>query len=175
MDTAKTDEPNTTPEQPDAQPPTSPDPTNPQPPAPPPRFTPRRRAALITAITLAAAAALAVVLIRVTDNGPHHAAASPAAPKIPVSYAVTGTGTAQITYTQNSTTSTTITAHLPWQHTAQLTPGQTPATLSITLGPTGGRATCTLTLHGHPVQHATAYGTYGRATCTTRTAPGSVL
>ncbi|WP_262412446.1 hypothetical protein [Actinacidiphila acidipaludis] len=34
------------------------------------------------------------------------------------------------------------------------------------LGADGGQATCALTLHGKPVQHATAYGTYGRATCT---------
>ena len=92
-----------------------------------------------------------------------------AAPTTPVSYAVTGSGTAQITYTRNDTASTTITAHLPWHHTTQLIPGQAPATISITLGPDGGRATCTLTLNGQPVQHATAYGTYGRATCTSPT------
>jgi len=170
MDTVKTDEPDAAPEQPGTESPTASDPNDPQPPAPPARFITRRRTALITATALAAAA-LTTVLTRAIDDGPHHAATSPAAPTTPVSYAVTGSGTAQITYTRNGTASTTLTAHLPWQHTTQLTPGQAPATLSIVLGQGGGHATCTLTLNGHPVQHATAYGTYGRATCTTHLTP----
>jgi hypothetical protein len=64
---------------------------------------------------------------------------------------------------------TAMTAHPPWHHTTTLTPDRAPASVSIVLGE--GRATCTLTLHGHPVQHATAYGNHSRATCTSTTTP----
>ncbi|MDD1064140.1 hypothetical protein NMG29_39365 [Streptomyces cocklensis] len=85
-------------------------------------------------------------------------------------YTVTGSGTARITYTRPDGTSRTVTAHLPWHQTTAL-PGRSPATINIVLGPNGGTATCGLTLHGAAVQHATAHGTYGRATCTSAAPP----
>ncbi|MFI1098508.1 hypothetical protein [Streptomyces sp. NPDC020917] len=88
-----------------------------------------------------------------------------ARPTVPVGYTVSGSGSARITYTRPDGTSRTFTAHLPWQQTTAVTAGR-PAAVTIVLGPDGGRATCALTVHGTAVQHATAYGTYGRATCT---------
>ena len=135
----------------------------------------KKRAALLTAGTLGIAAALTLVLIHTTDNAPDHQNNRPTtARKVPVSYTVNGTGPAHITYTRaDGTHTTTVTAHLPWHHTTNVTAGQAPATVSIVLGQDGGHATCTLTLNGHPVQHATAHGTFGRATCTAPpTTPG---
>jgi hypothetical protein len=84
-------------------------------------------------------------------------------PTVPVSYQVTGHGTAQITYADPTGHLRTISAQLPWQRDTKT---QT-AAVSIVLGKDGGTATCTITLHGKPVQQATAHGSYGRANCRT--------
>jgi hypothetical protein len=111
-------------------------------------------------------AAAAVAWLALPHDSTHPARTADARPTVPVGYAVSGTGTAQITYTRPDGTSRTLSAHLPWQQTTTLD-AKSPATVHIVLGPDGGHATCALTLHGTAVQHATAYGAYGRATCTT--------
>ncbi|MBY8880724.1 hypothetical protein [Actinacidiphila acidipaludis] len=115
-----------------------------------------------------AAAAAGIVLLVLPHSSAHTDRHSDAQrPGVPVSYSVSGHGTARITYARQDGTSRTFTAHLPWQQSATLAAGSTPR-VTIVLGPDGGRATCALTLNGTPVQHATAYGTYGRATCATQ-------
>lgn len=116
-------------------------------------------------LALAAAAAGIVWLVLPHNGHPAAGGHTTARPTVPVGYTVTGHGTAEITYTRPDGTSRTVTTHLPWHQTTTL-PDTRPATISIVLGPDGGTATCGLTLHGTAVQHATAYGTYGRATCT---------
>lgn len=118
-----------------------------------------------TFLALAAAVAAVIWLALPHHGHPTAGAHTTARPTVPVGYTVTGHGTAQITYTQPDGTSRTVTTHLPWHQTTAL-PDTSPATINIILGPDGGTATCGLTLHGTTVQHATAYGTYGRATCT---------
>lgn len=127
----------------------------------------KKRAAFITAGALGVAAALTVVLVRAGDGGPGRPDAGQAKTrKVPVSYAVDGTGTARITFTRGAgTRATTITAHLPWRQSTDVAAGKAPAAVSIVLGRDGGRATCSVTVHGKAVQHATAYGAFGRATC----------
>jgi MmpS family membrane protein len=80
---------------------------------------------------------------------------------VPVDYHVTGHGTAQITYADSTDRLHTETASLPWSHSTRTHT----AALSITLGKGGTTATCTVTVHGTPVQQATATGPYGRANC----------
>ncbi|MEW2626096.1 hypothetical protein [Streptomyces sp. NPDC048106] len=85
----------------------------------------------------------------------------------PVSYAVTGTGTADITYQARSTSGKATVlqgATLPWRKTVDVPLGQKPI-VSIVLGDKGGQARCTLTVRGRHVQSATASGGFGRATC----------
>lgn len=124
------------------------------------------RVLLAGVIAVVAAVTAGILWLVLPPGGAHsdgHTAA--ARPTVPVGYTVSGSGSARITYTQPDGTSRTFTARLPWQQTTAVTAGR-PAAVTIVLGPDGGRATCALTLHGTPVQHATAYGTYGRATCT---------
>jgi hypothetical protein len=124
----------------------------------------RRRGLVLAVVGAAAALALGTYLLTSSLVTRHHHPHTPATPTVPVTYAVTGTGTADIVYAKPDGTAT-ITTHRPWHTTTTLPTGPAPATISITLGPKGGHATCTLTLHGRAVQHATAYGPYGRATC----------
>ncbi|WP_241027371.1 hypothetical protein [Streptomyces verrucosisporus] len=53
---------------------------------------------------------------------------------------------------------------LPWKRTVEVPQGKEP-TVSILLGEEGGEASCTLAIRGRHVQRATAFGSYGRATC----------
>jgi hypothetical protein len=125
-----------------------------------------RSARILVACVMAVLVAAGVAWLLLPNAGTRAGSRDAAArPTLPVGYSVTGTGTARITYTQPDGTSRTFTAHLPWRHTTALT-DSTPAALTILLGPGGGHATCALTVRGTAVQHATAYGTYGRATCT---------
>jgi hypothetical protein len=136
---------------------------------PRPRSAGRQRLIALTSLAAAAAAALAITLAFTLNSSgtSSHAASAPPERTVPVTYDVTGTGTAQITYAGHGASAETVTVHLPWHQSAELAAGHGPATISIVLGQSGGRATCALTIHGTPVQHATAYGSYGRATCST--------
>ncbi|MFF0222201.1 hypothetical protein [Streptomyces sp. NPDC004629] len=88
----------------------------------------------------------------------------------PVTYEVTGTGTADITYQSGSeagTATVVSAATLPWRTTVQVPVGRDPI-VSIVLGGQGGQARCALAIRGDHVQSATASGEFGRATCTGR-------
>ncbi|KUL39759.1 hypothetical protein ADL12_14435 [Streptomyces regalis] len=88
-------------------------------------------------------------------------------PTAAVTYEVTGTGTADITYQARSETGQATVvkaAALPWRKTVDVPLVQDP-TVSIILTEQGGQARCTLAIRGRHVQSATATGTFGRATC----------
>ncbi|WP_234434425.1 hypothetical protein [Streptomyces sp. NRRL F-5126] len=126
------------------------------------------RAGLIAGIAvLAACAALVLygVLHTGSDDGStaHHRT-----PTAPVTYEVTGTGTAELTYQARSASGRATVvhaAHLPWHTTVDVPLGKQPI-ISIVLGHNGGQAHCSLAIHGKHAQSATASGPYGRATCT---------
>lgn len=127
---------------------------------------PDRVGLLIAAAALAACTGLVLYGILSTGNSDDQAQ-QPHTPTAPVSYEVTGTGTADLTYqAHNETGKATVVqdAHLPWHTTVDVPLGQDP-TISIVLDQHGGTARCTLAIHGKHIQSATATGTYGRATC----------
>ncbi|MEV6422434.1 MmpS family transport accessory protein [Streptomyces sp. NPDC051662] len=91
-----------------------------------------------------------------------------AVPTAEVTYEVQGQGTVEISYlargeSGNATTESGV--QLPWKKTVQVPLGEDPA-VNIILDAQGGEAGCTLAIRGQHVQRATAYGKYGRATCT---------
>jgi hypothetical protein len=127
---------------------------------------PDRAGLLAGAAVLAACSGL--VLYGVIDTGsdgdgkPRHRT-----PTAAVTYEVTGTGTADLTYQGHSTSGKAAVvngARLPWHTTVEVPLGQAP-TINIVLGEQGGQARCSLAVRGHHVQSATATGTFGRATC----------
>lgn len=140
-------------------------------PAPPGRSGsrhPDRASLLIAAAILTACAGLVLYGVISTGTGDDKAKQSQA-PTAPVTYEVTGTGTADLTYQARSQTgkATVIQdAHLPWRTTVDVPLSQNP-TISIVLDQHGGTARCTLAIHGKHIQSATTTGTYGRATCST--------
>ena len=94
----------------------------------------------------------------------------PPVPTAAVTYEVTGTGAADITYeSTGGKASVARAAQLPWKKTVRVPLGRSPL-VAITLGEKGGRAGCSLAVDGRHVQAASAYGRYGRATCQSETA-----
>ncbi|MFE6281680.1 hypothetical protein [Streptomyces sp. NPDC057877] len=88
-------------------------------------------------------------------------------PTAAVTYEVTGTGTADITYQARSESGKAVVveaATLPWRKTVDVPLGRE-AVVSITLGEKGGEARCAVAVRGRHVQGATAAGEFGRATC----------
>ncbi|MFJ5772709.1 hypothetical protein [Streptomyces sp. NPDC093094] len=95
-------------------------------------------------------------------------------PTASVTYEVTGTGTADITYqarSESGRATVVKAAALPWRRTVPVPLGRSPV-VSIVLGEQGGQARCTVAVRGRHLQSATASGGYGRATCT-GTLPGA--
>ncbi|MFF3243407.1 hypothetical protein ACFYWY_06670 [Streptomyces sp. NPDC002870] len=91
-----------------------------------------------------------------------------AVPTAEVTYEVTGTGTAELSYLARSESGKATvekSVALPWKKSVQVPLGKAP-TIAIVLGEKGGQASCTLAIRGKHVQLATASGSYGRATCT---------
>ncbi|MBN0043055.1 hypothetical protein JS756_02785 [Streptomyces actuosus] len=96
--------------------------------------------------------------------------AEPTVPTAPVTYEVTGEGTADITYQGRSETgkaSVVKAATLPWRQAVEVPLGQDPV-VSIVLDSRGGQARCALTIRGQYVQSASTAGRFGRATCAGR-------
>ncbi|MFF8981602.1 hypothetical protein ACF08A_33065 [Streptomyces cellulosae] len=88
-------------------------------------------------------------------------------PTAAVTYEVTGSGTADITYQARSESGKAVVvkaATLPWRKTVDVPLGRE-AVVSITLGEKGGEARCAVAVRGRHVQGATAAGEFGRATC----------
>ncbi|MCX3064246.1 hypothetical protein [Streptomyces beihaiensis] len=128
---------------------------------------PDRAGFIAAGVVLAACAGLVLYGVLNTSGNSDEKASHRAAPTAPVTYDVTGTGTADLTYqAHNETGKATVihNAHLPWHTTVHVPLGQQPL-ISIVLGPHGGTAHCALAIRGHHVQSSTATGTYGRATC----------
>jgi hypothetical protein len=125
------------------------------------------RAGLIAAAA-ALAACVGLVLFGVLHTADSGATAEPRIAAAPVTYEVTGKGTADITYQARNTSGEAIVvkaATLPWHTTVDVPLGQDP-TVSIVLTEQGGQASCALAIRGRHMQSATATGAFGRATCT---------
>ncbi|MCQ4209819.1 hypothetical protein [Streptomyces longispororuber] len=111
----------------------------------------------------AACAGLVVYGVLNTDEEP----AKPPVPTAAVTYEVTGKGSADLTYQARSEMGTGVVVHdaaLPWKKTVRVPLGEAP-TITVALDGKGGEARCQLAVRGKHVQTATAFGTYGRATC----------
>ncbi|MGW0819054.1 hypothetical protein ACWD00_38620 [Streptomyces viridiviolaceus] len=109
---------------------------------------------------------LGVVLFGVLRGGDEDKA-EPKAPTAPVTYEVTGEGTADLSYqgaSEQGAAETVSGARLPWKKTVEVPLGQNPV-IRITLGEQGGQARCAVAVRGQHVQSATASGEFGRATC----------
>ena len=125
---------------------------------------PDRAGLLIAGALLAACGGIALYGMLDGEGGAkpkHHT------PTASVTYEVTGTGTADLTYqARNKTGKATVVqdARLPWRTTVDVPLGREPI-VSIVLNKQGGQARCTLAIRGHHIQTATATGTFGRATC----------
>jgi hypothetical protein len=123
------------------------------------------RAGLIAAGGLLAACA-GLILYGVLGGGDDDT--TPArTPTASVTYEVTGSGSADITYQGGSETGKAVSvdaAELPWRTTVDVPLGQDPV-ISITLDERGGQARCALAVRDRHVQSATAAGEFGRATC----------
>ncbi|MGW3170958.1 hypothetical protein [Streptomyces sp. NPDC001153] len=127
---------------------------------------PDRLGLLIGGTLLAACGGLVLYGILNSHTGGDGASHHPV-PSAAVTYEVTGTGTADLTYQARSTSGKAVVvkaAALPWHKTVDVPLGKEPI-VSIVLGAQGGQARCTLAIRGHHVQSATATGAFGRATC----------
>ncbi|MCF6526091.1 hypothetical protein HOY81_23895 [Streptomyces sp. JJ36] len=87
---------------------------------------------------------------------------------VAVTYEVTGEGTATLTYNSGAAGAPAgreQSVRLPWTKNLEVDPESGPARVSIVLGEDGGRAQCALAVRGEHRQRATAFGEFGRATC----------
>ncbi|CAM5711239.1 hypothetical protein [Streptomyces griseomycini] len=109
---------------------------------------------------------LGFVLFGVVRDG-DEGEAGPEVLTAPVTYEVTGEGTADLSYqgvSEQGTAETVSGARLPWKRTVEVPLGQNPV-IRITLGERGGQVRCAVAVRGRHVQSATASGGFGRATC----------
>ncbi|WP_426404499.1 MmpS family transport accessory protein [Streptomyces sp. R-07] len=126
--------------------------------------SPDRRGLLIGGIVLLACFGLVGYGILNTEEQPKPRAV----PTAEVTYEVTGTGTADISYLARGEAGTATVERgvtLPWTKSVQMPLGKAPS-VAIVLDDKGGQASCTLAIHKKHVQRATAIGAFGRATCT---------
>ncbi|MEU7036170.1 MmpS family transport accessory protein [Streptomyces sp. NPDC046237] len=132
--------------------------------------SPDRRGLLAAGIALLACFGIVGYGMLDTDEQPKPRAV----PTAEVTYEVTGTGTAEISYLARSEAGTATVEKavaLPWKKSVQVPLGKAP-TVAIILDGKGGQAACTLAIRGKHVQRATAMGEFGRATCTGELPPG---
>jgi hypothetical protein len=132
-------------------------------PSKPPRSADRRGLA-VAGVVLAACAGLVAYGILNTEDEPKPRAV----PTAEVTYEVTGKGTIEVSYLARSESGDATVekgVKLPWKKTVQVPLGKAPS-VNIALDAKGGQAGCALAVGGKHVQSATAFGTYGRATCT---------
>ncbi|MFC8897250.1 hypothetical protein [Streptomyces cinereoruber] len=126
--------------------------------------SPDRRGLLVAGIVLLACLGLVGYGMLDTEEPPKPRAV----PTAEVTYKVTGTGTAEISYlarSEDGTATVEKDVTLPWKKSVQAPLGKVP-TVVVVLDGKGGQAACTLAIRGKHVQRATATGKYGRATCT---------
>ncbi|MET7712561.1 hypothetical protein [Streptomyces sp. NPDC005407] len=123
----------------------------------------RRGLAIAAAVVLACGGLIGYGILNTPDKPKARAA-----PTAEVTYEVTGTGTAELSYLARSESGRATvekSVALPWKKSVQVPLGKAP-TIAIVLGEKGGQASCTLAIRGKHVQLATASGSFGRATCT---------
>ncbi|PVC71993.1 hypothetical protein CP977_11025 [Streptomyces cinereoruber] len=126
--------------------------------------SPDRRGLLVAGIVLLACLGLVGYGMLDTEEPPKPRAV----PTAEVTYEVTGTGTAEISYLARSEDGTATVEKgvtLPWKKSVRAPLGKAPA-VAVVLDGKGGQAACALAIRGKHVQRATATGEYGRATCT---------
>ncbi|MEV8405118.1 hypothetical protein AB0R12_04715 [Streptomyces niveus] len=122
------------------------------------------------------AACTGFVLYGVLTGGEDDANPDRRTPTASVTYEITGTGTADISYQARSGSgSATVVkrATLPWRKTVDVPLGREPI-VDIVLDDQGGEARCTLAIDGRHVQSATASGEFGRAACSGTLPPPDV-
>ncbi|MEV6587029.1 hypothetical protein [Streptomyces acidicola] len=128
--------------------------------------SPDRAGVITAAVALAACGGL--VLYGVLSGGGGDEKKKHEVPTASVTYEVTGTGTADITYqarSESGKATVVRAAALPWRKTVPVPLGSSPV-VSIVLGEKGGEARCAVAVQGRHMQSATASGDFGRATCT---------
>lgn len=126
--------------------------------------SPDRRGLLIAGVTLLACFGLVSYGMFSTEEPPK----PQAVPTAEVTYEVTGSGTAEISYLSRSEAGTATVENgvmLPWRKSVLVPLGKAP-TVAVVLDGKGGKAACTLAIRGKYIQRATAMGVFGRATCT---------
>jgi hypothetical protein len=123
----------------------------------------RRGLAIAAAVLLACGGLIGYGILNTPDKPKARAV-----PTAEVTYEVTGTGSAELSYLARSESGKATvekSVALPWKKSVQVPLGKAP-TIAIVLGEKGGQASCTLAIRGKHVQLATASGSFGRATCT---------
>ncbi|WP_338699770.1 hypothetical protein V2W30_24485 [Streptomyces sp. Q6] len=122
-----------------------------------------RRGIAVGAVLLAACTGLVLYgVLHTEDEAPKRHV-----PTASVTYEVSGKGRVDLTYQARSESGKAVTvrgASLPWKKTVRVPLGKSPV-VTVALDGEGGRASCQLAVRGKHVQTATAFGTYGRATC----------
>jgi hypothetical protein len=118
---------------------------------------------------VAAAVAGSVLTVALTGEKP-----APPPYTVAVTYKVTGKGTATIVYNNGDPDDPgrrKQAVDLPWSKKVQVSPKTGHARVSIILGEDGGRAACSLAVRGEHRQTSSAFGSYGRATCSAKVPP----
>ncbi|MFE4615179.1 MmpS family transport accessory protein [Streptomyces sp. NPDC056747] len=125
--------------------------------------SPDRQGLLVAGIVLLACLGLIGYGMLDTDERPE----PQAVPTAEVTYEVTGTGTAEISYlalSEGGTATVEKGVALPWKKSVRAPLGKAPIVV-VVLDGKGGQAACTLAIRGKHVQRSTATGEFGRATC----------
>lgn len=90
---------------------------------------------------------------------------------VPVTYQVTGEGKATVFYRATHTGEERVRERLvdlPWTEEVHMTADDGTARVSIVLDEDGGKAQCAVAVAGRHRQRATAFGDFGRATCSAK-------
>ncbi|MFV0132673.1 hypothetical protein ACLGIH_05395 [Streptomyces sp. HMX87] len=123
----------------------------------------RRRGVLVLAALLLVGAGIGTYVVLGSGDG--EPAGKEAGPTASVTYEVTGTGVASLSYRGAADKAVVVRdVDLPWRKTVDVPLGEKPV-VQVTLGEQGGDAHCTLAVRGRQVQSATASGAFGRGTC----------
>jgi hypothetical protein len=115
---------------------------------------------------LAAAVAGTVLTVAFSGDAP-----APPPYTVAVTYEVTGEGPATIVYNNgrpDDPGTREQSVDLPWTKKVRVSPKSGDARVSLILGEDGGRAVCSLAVRGEHRQTSSAFGSYGRATCSAK-------
>ncbi|MFC9619091.1 hypothetical protein ACFTXM_03530 [Streptomyces sp. NPDC056930] len=129
----------------------------------PPLRGPDRRGLLVAAVLLLVCAGAVGYGVLSTEDEPR----ARSVPTAEVTYEVTGTGTAELSYlARDESGRATVEKRvaLPWKKSVEVPVGERP-TIAVVLDEKGGEAGCSLAVRGKHVQRTTASGPFARATC----------